>query len=205
MPKLPGPPRKPWSMKWIVIAIILFVGIYSYLTLKYRKPNHSYEPYNDIKQRGLTHNLLTAGYQRIPLKVDHPTNPQPLPATAVASNRSGGLPAKLIESLFDQPALADSYAQLKASAQGNALMPYTIMAQSLTNDERNQVAAAYAYVQHRTVFIVPEIETLDGKLTTRRRDNPVRLVIPGGTLRPGDYEVSLVGAKSSLGWTLQVH
>lgn len=192
-------------MKWIVIAIVLFVGIYSYLTLKYRKPNHSYEPYNDIKQRGQTHNLLTAGYQRIPLQVDQPTNPHPLSATAVDETRPGGLPLKLSESLFDQPALADSYAQVKASAQGNALLPYTIMAQSLTHDEKQQVSVAYAYVQQQTIFIVPEIEKLDGKLTTRRRDNPVRLVIPGGALRPGDYEVILVGAKSSHAWTLQVH
>lgn len=192
-------------MKWIALSIILFMGVYTFLTLEYRKPNRAYEPYNDMKDRGQTRNLITAGYQRIPVRVDRPTNPQSIPTDAVTTDSPGGIPSSLSESLFDQPALADSYTNLSAAPHSNALMPYTLLVQSVVADQQHQISGAYLYVQNDQVYLVPEIEKLEGSLLSRRRDNLMRLIIPGGAFKPGTYQVQLSGSKSSLNWTLQVH
>ena len=205
MPKPPGPPSKPWSMKWIALAIILFMAGYTVVTLQYRKPNKAYEPFNDMKERGQTRNLLTAGYQRIPVRIDRPTNPHRHESTVDAKTIPGDIPHTLRESLFDQPAMADSYEQLNAPEHANTLMPYILSVQSITADLKHQITAAFVYVRGDRIFIIPEIEKLEGGLLTRRRDNTMRLIIPGGAFKPGDYQVTLAGAKSSLTWALQVH
>jgi hypothetical protein len=55
------------------------------------------------------------------------------------------------------------------------------------------------------VLIVPEYDPLDGDLRSRRDPALVQLTIPAGTLAPGHYAVSLIGAEASAAWTLQVH
>ena len=59
-------------MKWIVLAILLSLGAYTWLTLHYRKVNPAFAPYGDMKDRANTHRLLAAGFQRITLRVERP-------------------------------------------------------------------------------------------------------------------------------------
>src|SRR5438105_3708911 len=59
--------HEPWPMKWIALAILLFIVPYTYLTLHFRKPGKAFEPYADLSKRANTARLLSAGYQRIPL------------------------------------------------------------------------------------------------------------------------------------------
>lgn len=192
-------------MKWIALAIILFMAGYTVVTLQYRKPNKAYEPYSDLKERGQTRNLLTAGYQRIPVRIDRPTNPHEPDSTAKVTEGPGDIPGGLRDSLFDQPVMADSYEQLNATGHANTLMPYTFSVQTVTADQKQQIAAAYVYVRGDAIYIVPEVENLEGGLLTRNRSNRMRLIIPGGAFKPGTYKVILAGNKSSLIWPLQVH
>ena len=193
-------------MKWIALAIVLFMAGYTFVTLQYRKPNRAYEPYNDIKQRGQTRNLLTAGYQRIPVRLDRPNSSQPIHSPATVTESEGGLPIYLTDSLFDQPVLADSFANLSASGHSNELMPYTLIVESQMADEQlHLLSTAQLYLRNNQAIIVPEIKEHTGGVLTRRRDTRMRLIIPGGAFQPGTYEIKLVGAKSSLKWTLQVH
>ena len=53
--------------------------------------------------------------------------------------------------------------------------------------------------------IVPEFERLGGELLARSRDSIVLLTVPGGTFKPGRYQVVLAGSRTSSAWTLQVH
>ena len=62
-------------MKWIVVAILLFIAIYTPITLLYRKPGKTFEPYQDTKDRANTGRLLNAGYQRVALGFSRPTDP----------------------------------------------------------------------------------------------------------------------------------
>ena len=43
--------RKPWPMKWIVASILVFIPIYTYLTLHYRRPGPAFNPYGDMRDR----------------------------------------------------------------------------------------------------------------------------------------------------------
>ena len=45
--------RQPWPMKWIVLAIILGIGAYTFLTLHYRKPGRAFQPYAEVADQHL--------------------------------------------------------------------------------------------------------------------------------------------------------
>ncbi|MEZ5414813.1 MAG: hypothetical protein R3F03_10935 [Opitutaceae bacterium] len=196
-------------MKWIALALIPLLVGYTFVTLHYRKPNRAYEPYNDLKTRGQTHNLLTAGYQRIPLTADLPANSAADPADTLARLNAtaiaGGLPASLKESLFDQPALPAGYDAVYGPARISSLLGATLAFDCDTGDLAHQLAGAYLYVQDDQIVIAPELETLAGELTARRDQAHIRIVIPGGALRPGRYTVLLAGRESSLTWPLVVN
>ena len=64
--------RKPWPMRWIVLAILLFIVPYTYVTLEYRKPNKAFEPYADMKEQANVHRLLDAGYKRVSVRAERP-------------------------------------------------------------------------------------------------------------------------------------
>ncbi len=192
-------------MKWIIVTIILFMGAYTYLTLHFRKPNRSYEPFNDIKNRGQTNNLLTAGYQRKALEAVEPTNEPTVEATAQVSPTPAGLPLDLRNSLFDQPRLPDSVLKVQAPARVSGLLPFHIIFDCTFANDQQQFSGAYLYVRDSHIVLVPEFEDLDGNLESRNRKSHVQLEIPGGTIKPGTYQVLLIGGKSSLTWALQVN
>ncbi|MFZ9683502.1 MAG: hypothetical protein ACO3DQ_09925 [Cephaloticoccus sp.] len=205
----PLPPQRPWPMGRVAAAIVVFIIGYTFVTLHYRKPNRAYEPYNDLKTRGQTHNLLTAGFQRVPLTADQPADTAAGPATPwprlEAGRTAGGLPAALKDSLFDQPALPSGYTAAYGATTMNALLGLTLGFECDAGDAHHQLAGAYLYVQGDQLIIAPEVEPLAGGLTTRRNTTHLRVVLPGGVLKPGRYQVLLAGRDSSLTWTLQVN
>jgi hypothetical protein len=60
------------------------------------------------------------------------------------------------------------------------------------------------YVKEGEIAIVANFEKLSGELLARSRESTVLVTIPGGTLKPGEYRVTLVGSRNSRQWTLQV-
>ena len=46
---------------------------------------------------------------------------------------------------------------------------------------------------------------ISGDLLARSRDCTALLTLSAGTLKPGEYRVTLIGSQRSLQWTLQVH
>ena len=55
------------------------------------------------------------------------------------------------------------------------------------------------------IIVAPDFDRLAGGLLSRTRENLIRLTVPAGALKPGQYHVTLVGARASKAWTLQVH
>lgn len=192
-------------MKWIVLVIILSLGTYTYLTLHYRKQNPSFQPYQDMKDRANTLRLLNAGYQRITLTAQRPADPKPIADGAAITRAPGGLPENLRVTLVEQPRLPTSYPKLTAAATANTLLPYPIQFTCSVGDNHQQLAGAQLYLKDDHIVIVPEFERLGGELLARSRDSIVLLTVPGGTLKPGHYQVALVGTQTSPTWTLQVH
>jgi hypothetical protein len=59
-------------MRWIVVAILLFIPTYTYLTLHFRRPGPSFNPYQDMRDRADVIRLLKAGYRRVAIEATRP-------------------------------------------------------------------------------------------------------------------------------------
>jgi hypothetical protein len=197
-------------MKWIVLAILVFIAGYTFITLRYRKPGKSYEPYRQTRDRATQQRLEQAGYVRIAANISVPADPQRSAASlgkAVSVNRNvdGGMPAELASTLLDKPNLPDSFTNITAPSSVTALMPYTFQFTCSVPDKKFALAETYVYVKGDDIAVVPSFEKLGGELLARSRDNPILVSIPGGTLKPGEYTLRLIGKGSSRQWTVQVH
>src|ERR1051326_8220809 len=106
--------RQPWPMKWIVLAIILVLVPYTFLTLHYRKLGKAFEPYHDMTERANTARLLSAGYQRIPLPAERPADRMPPITSATIGNAAGGLPPQLRSTLVESPLLPSEITNVAA-------------------------------------------------------------------------------------------
>ena len=192
-------------MKCIVLAIILGIGAYTFLTLHYRKPGRAFQPYADLKDRANTQRLLGAGYQRIALEAELPADPPAPGETAPTATAGAGLPAPLRDTLVDSPALPAEIVSVSAAPAANALLGYAIGFRCTLADNKQQLAGANLYVRGDEIVVAPSFDRLSGGLLSRSRESLVRVTIPAGSLKPGHYHVTLVGAHGSRSWSLQVH
>lgn len=196
--------RKPWPMKWIVLAIVLCIIPYTYLTIHYRRQEKTFEPYHDMKDRANTLRLLNAGFQRVTLEADRPADPQRPANHAPTLPASGGLPAALSSTLVDQPLLPAEIVSVYAGPNASALMSYPIEFTCTLPDNKQQLSGAQLYVRHEEIYVTPDFEKLGGSLLARTRESTIRVTVPAGALKPGHYRVVLLGARASKSWTLDV-
>jgi hypothetical protein len=200
--------RKPWPMKWVILAIIACVIPYTWITLAYRKPNPAFQPYEDSKQRANVMRLLEAGYQRLSVSVTRPADPQDLvrgmAALADVTPATGGLTPSLTETLVEVPQLPVSFSSVSAPRETASLLPYPIVFTCVLGDQKHQLGGAQVFVREQDVVIVPGFEPLDEELTARTKESPVLLTLPAGALKSGRYTVLLAGKDESRQWTVEV-
>jgi hypothetical protein len=196
--------RQPWSMKWIALIIVLIIGPYTFLRWHYRKPQEAFEPYHDIKDRANTMRLVSAGFQRVTLATERPADGSKITSTAPTESAAGGLPSALSTTLVDKPVLTAEVLSVSAPAETNTLFAYSFEFTCRLPDIRHQVDNVYLYSREGRIFIVPEIQQLAGELLERNRENRIRATVPAGVLKPGTYEVTLIGERSSRSWSLEV-
>jgi len=205
------PTPKPWPMKWIAVSILVFITLYTFLTLHFRKPGKAYQPYQDSRDHATVSRLVSAGYQRIPASIDRPadakSNQLSLGSTHKAEIKevAGGLPTELATTLIDQPVLPDSFSQINAPAEANTAFPYSVEFTCLLPDNKRLLSETYVYRKEQELVVVAGFEHLGGDLLARTKDVLVLLTVPAGTLQPGTYSVTLAGSRHSKQWTLQVH
>lgn len=192
-------------MKWVALVIVVCLVAYTFLTLHYRKTAPSYRPYQDTKNRAGVMRLLSAGYQRVVLTAQRPADPGPRSGGAATSAVAGGLGSDLGSSLLEMPLLPAEITQVSATASVSALLPYPIQFTCTLADNKRQLAGAELYVRDDLITLVPTFEQLDGGLLARTRESVVLVTVPPGTLRPGNFKVTLVGERTSRTWSLQVH
>ncbi len=201
--------RKPWPMRWIVVAILLFIAPYTYVTLKFRKPNKAFEPYADMKEQANVHRLLDAGYKRVSVRAERPfpaLSPAEItrgPAAAPAS-APGGLPEPLGKTLVEVPRLPSGYRDVLAPAEFSTLMPVRLQFTATLDTDHEQLGGAEVFVRDDGIVVVPTFEPVPGDLTIRTRESNVLLTLPAGLLPPGMHVVTLAGARDSLRWTVLV-
>lgn len=198
-------------MRWIVASILLFVVPYTYVNLKFRKPNKAFEPYADMKEQANVKRLLDAGFARASVRAERPypalssqellpEGTQPAAVSAVA----GGLPPPLDSTLVERPRLPAAYANLvtpsELAAHDAARMQFT----ARLEDDHEQLAGAAVYIRNDEIVIVPSFEPVPGSLQARSKDGIVLLTLPAGLLAPGRHTVTLAGARESARWTVNV-
>jgi hypothetical protein len=105
----------------------------------------------------------------------------------------------------DRPTLPNDITGVYASSSVNSLFAYPISFKCTLPDHKLQLAGAELYVRGEEIVVTPDFERLSGELLSRTRESWIRLTVPAGALRPGRYRVTLVGARASRSWALQVH
>jgi hypothetical protein len=185
-----------------VLAIVLFIGGYTFLTLHYRKPGRAYEPYADMKERANTGRLLSAGYQRLELPVERPADP--LNRTNNTLPARGGLPQGLSTALVAAPAIPRDVLAVNAADTVRADEPYAIAFRCSGPDDHQQLGNVHVYLRGAQIIVAPNFERLAGGLETRSREILATTEIPAHTLRPGTYDVTMVGESTSRAWRLVV-
>jgi len=196
-------------MRWVIASIVLFLVPYTFITFKYRKPAKAFEPYADFKEQANVHRLNDAGYHRITIRAERPfpaltpgeitrgTPAKPAPAP-------GGLPAPLDTTLVEPPLLPASYRDLVTATELGALLPTRIQFLALLDTDRQQLGGAEVFIRENSIVIVPTFEPVPGDLQARTKESPVLITLPGGLLEPGEYVVTLAGARDSLRWRVVV-
>lgn len=197
-------------MKWVALVIFVSIATYTAVTLHYRRPGRAYQPYHDNKEHVVVTRLRSAGYQRISAVSERPADPAraiaALSGTMVqATDQIGGVPDELKQIFVDQPRLPPSFSQVRAPSEAVVLLPYSLQFTCALPDNKQLLSATYVYVKDQEIAIVPDFEAMEGELLARTPESTVQLTIPGGTLHPGTYEVTLVGQRQSKRWPLQVH
>lgn len=207
---MPAPAeRKPWPMRWIVAAILLFIVPYTYVNLKFRKPGKAFEPYADMKAQANVTRLLDAGYRRVDVPAERPF-PALTPAeithgpSASPAGAPGGLPSALAHTLVESPRLPAAYRDLVAPAESNALLPAKLQFTARLASDREQLAGADLYLRETQLVIVPRFEPIPEGLQARSAESTVLLTLPAGLLTPGRHSLTLVGARESLHWDVLV-
>ena len=192
-------------MKWVALAILIVIVPFTYLTLHFRKPDPAFHPYDDMQKRANTARLLSAGFQRVPLVATRPALTAGTTHAATANSAPGGLPSSLTATLVESPKLSADIVSVSAAPTAATGAAYPIQFTCTLPDNKQQLAGAALFVRNGEIVITPEFEKLTGSLLSRTRETVGLLTVPAGALKPGRYQVTLVGAQSSRTWTLQVH
>ncbi|HWZ95947.1 MAG TPA: hypothetical protein VNW30_12195 [Opitutaceae bacterium] len=199
------PPPKPWPMKWIVIAILVFVPIYTYLTVHFRRSGRVYEPYAEARDRAMIERLLAAGYRhRVTISATRPTEPLRASARAPIGAAPGGLPADLATALTAVPLPPARVTHIAAARETSTAQPYIVDFTATLPDEKEELLDAQIYVREDQLVLVPNFERVPGGLLVRSPETEVRLTVPAGILPPGRYRVTLVATHESQTWALSV-
>lgn len=207
------PARKPWPMKWIVLAIVVYIAGYTFINIAYRKPAGSaHEPYAEAQQRSLrTVQTTMSGWTRVACTL----------AGDAAAVRPGGsatiteapLPARLDKHLPQDlppimpgaPALHPASLALQApaaQAAGEALRVRLEFPGGAAVPAFGEVLA-YFKDRHLYLFIQDESHVAPDSQPTPAL-SPLALVLPPATLTPGTWQASAFTATQAFSWSFTV-
>ena len=202
------PPPPSWPLRWVVLAVVLFILGYTFLRLHYGKRGRPFEPYHDIGEQASTQRLLGLGYQRIPVDIERPADPLPAarlaPAAAAVVNALGGLPEELGGALATRPALPAVIGSVTAPLEVAPTDTYRLQFTCAQPDYKTQIHGAFLYRKDRQLFLLPHFEKMSGQLLARSKESVVLASFPTQSLKPGRYTVTLCGGHTSKSWGFTV-
>ncbi len=202
-PRRPTP--KPWSMKWIIVAITLFVIGYTLVNVFFRKPGPAYRPYQDAQDRATVARLLAAGWHEIHVELIRPTERPPSANLAKINRASPGLGLTFDAHFADKPKLLASIDSVQATAELLQGDTYQTNFTASIADLKTQLGDVTLYRKGNELVLVPVIEPLPGtELRSRWNDANYALSFPTKELAPGTYEIRLVANGPAAAWTFHV-
>lgn len=197
--------QKPWSMKWIVAAIVVFIAGYTFVNVYYRKPGPAFRPYEDMNKRATTARLLQAGWQKLPVEVTRPLAKPTATLAATASRAGQGLGTDLEAAFAERPSLFSSVDRVTAPESITRGQPYAVHFAATLQDQRLQLGRVEALLRGQEIVLVPALERLPGSnLLSRWKDADYCALVPTDRLAPGRYTVRLAAQGPALQWTVIV-
>lgn len=194
-------------MKWVAVVILACIIPYTWITIRYRKEGPAFEPYEDSKNRANVMRLLDAGYRRITVTALRPADPArtaPSGLKAEVKPAPGGLPPQLSQTLVEIPLMPDRVSAVSAPGQAFTGEAYRLQFTCTVPDNKEQLGGAEVYIRDRELTLIPTFERIEGTLLARSTESVVLIEIPAGTLKPGRYVGTVVGARESQRWQLEV-
>lgn len=192
-------------MKWVVLAIAVFIVGYTLVNVFYRKKGPAFRPYEDMTKRATTARLLQAGWQKLPVEFSRPLERPGFTLAATAARGGTGLGADLEAAFAERPMLAATIDRVNAPesvARGDA---YPIHFTASLADQHLQLGRVEALLREREIVLVPSLEKLPGNnLLSRWKDADYLALLPTDRLAPGRYTVRLTANGPALQWTVVV-
>ena len=199
--------RKPWPMKWVVLAIVVCIVPYTWVTLKYRKEAPAYQPYQDSKDRAQVMRLLDAGYHRLDPgfeRLVEPIDPDLPVETITTRSVVGGIPQRLEDVLLDVPTPPDSFQTVQAAPSALAGTDYVVSFTCNQTDREERAESAAAFVREHEILVLVAFDDLPGDLRARGSLTTARITLPTRTLDRGRYDIVLIGTQESICWQFEL-
>lgn len=191
-------------MKWVVLAIVLFVIGYSLVNFYYRKPGPAFRPYEDMNKRATTARLLNAGWQKLPVELTRPANKPGFSIAASISRAGAGLGSELEASFAEKPRLLASIDKVTAPTETARGQSYSIFFTASLTDQNFQVGHLEALLRGEEIVLIPTVEKLPNNLLSRWEDADYCATLPTERLAPGRYTVRLAARGPAAQWSITV-
>ena len=193
-------------MKWIVVAILVFVVGYTLVNFFFRKAGPAYRPYQDAQDRATVARLLAAGWQKIPVDTRRPIEKPALDDPAALITREvGGLGPDLESKFAERPRLVASIDHVTAPAAVARGGEYGAYFTARVTDQKLQLGELSLYRRERELVLIPSTEALPGHdLRSRWPDANYWLGFSTANLPPGHYTVRLVANGPAAAWSFTV-
>lgn len=200
------PAPNPWSMKWIVLAIAVFVAGYTVVNLFFRKPGRGYRPYQDAQDRATTARLLSAGWHKAPVELRRPVEAAARESTPAAVSRGVvGLGPDFEPNFAEKPRLVASIDRVVAPASVVRGEDYRVYFTASLPDLKGPLGEVTLYRRERELVLVPALEALPGsRLMSRWNDANYVAALGTAGLPPGRYTVRLVARGPAATWSFTV-
>ena len=191
-------------MKWVVLAIVLFIVGYTLINLYYRKPGKGHEPAAEMNQRVTAARLKEAGWVIISSSARRPAE-KFSGSNAAISRGSVGLGLDFNTTLVDKPDLLRSIDVVSAPESVEAGADYTACFTGTVSDLKLQLGDIQLYRRGNELALLPVTEHLPGKeLYSRWQDANYCVTFPTSALPPGMYQISIFAQGPAAKWSFRI-
>lgn len=192
-------------MKWIMVAIIVFVVGYSVVNFYFRKPGRSYRPYQDAQDRATTARLVAAGWQKMTIDTRRPAEKAVLASAAATHRDYIGVGPDLDPNFAEKPVLPETIDKVFAPDSITRGRDYSLYFTASLTDLKTQIGELALYRRENELVLIPNLEPLPGKeLMSRWNDTNFWASFSTANLPPGNYEMRIVAKGPALVWSFTV-